>query len=192
MVNAPRRRSHSNRAILLAAVLICSPLTANAVDSEGTTPLPPLTLAPGGTPTTAKTLNPAAATFADRMRLGRAAIDASDWTTAIAEFSQAVVLDPRSADAFNLLAFSQRKAGRLDDAFANYKKALAIDPKHLGANEYLGEAYLQTKNVTLAKKQLATLKKLCSTTCEEYKDLASEIAAYEKAAKTATATTKKR
>jgi predicted Zn-dependent protease len=50
---------------------------------------------------------------------------------------------PENADALNLLAYCQRKAGRLEEAFANYKKALDLKPEFPRAREYLGEAHLQ-------------------------------------------------
>ncbi len=50
-----------------------------------------------------------------------------------------------------------------------------INPNHLGALEYQGELFLQTKKVSSAKKNLAKLKKLCGENCEEYLDLKQAI-----------------
>ena len=47
-------------------------------------------------------------------------------------------------------------------------QGLAIDPKHNGINEYLGELYIQTNRIELAKERLEVLKN-CS--CEEYSEL---------------------
>jgi hypothetical protein len=66
--------------------------------------------------------------------------------------------------------------------FKHYNQALAIDPKHKGAHEYIGEAYLMVKNVAKAKEHLAQLDKLCFFSCAEYTDLKNAIATYEKTA----------
>jgi len=56
---------------------------------------------------------------------------------------------------------------------------LAIDPEHRGANEYLGELYLQTNDLAKAKERLNKLDDICYFGCEEFDDLKSAIAAYE-------------
>jgi hypothetical protein len=63
--------------------------------------------------------------------------------------------------------------------FKHYREALRIDPKHRGATEYLGEAYLMVNDLPKAKEQLAALDKLCFFGCEEYTMLKKAIADYE-------------
>ena len=58
-----------------------------------------------------------------------------------------------------------------------YLKALALEPNHLGANEYLGELYLEEDDLPNAEKQLVTLQKACGT-CDEYEELAEAIEDY--------------
>ncbi len=60
-----------------------------------------------------------------------------------------------------------------------YQKALAIDPKHKGAHENIGEAYLVLGDLARAKEHLAVLNKLCFFPCEEYSDLTKAVQAYE-------------
>lgn len=100
---------------------------------------------------------------------------------------QKVVADnPRDADAWNYLGFSARKLGRKEEALGYYQKALALDPKHKGANEYLGELYLMMNDLPKAEAQLATLKGICGgTNCEEVEDLEADIADYKAQAKPA-------
>ena len=81
-----------------------------------------------------------------------------------------------SADVNNLLGFASRKLGQYKQAGAYYVKALTIDPSHLGALEYQGELFLVQKKIALAKQNLAKLKALCGTSCEEYLDLKQGIA----------------
>jgi tetratricopeptide (TPR) repeat protein len=85
--------------------------------------------------------------------------------------------DPGSADAYNYLAFSQRKVGLLDEAMSNYMRALNLDPDHIGAHEYLGELHLQLGQRDKAEEQLAILVRLCPLGCEAREDLAEAIAA---------------
>lgn len=87
---------------------------------------------------------------------------------------------PDNADVLNYLGYTNRKLGRIDKGISYYKKALAIAPEHAGANEYLGEAYLQKGNLAAAKARLEKLEAICGgRACEEYQDLAEEIRKYE-------------
>ncbi len=90
-----------------------------------------------------------------------------------------VSANPHDANAWNFIGFSHRKLNRFDQALAAYKKALAIEPNHRGANEYLGELYLQTGKLQKAKERLRILDSACFFGCEEYDDLKVAIASYE-------------
>ena len=117
------------------------------------------------------------------LQAGRKAVTANEWQTAIGYLEKAVLLEPTNPDAFNLLAYSFRKQAipNLPKAFENYRIALKLDPKHNGAHEYIGEAYLMDKKPAEAKKHLAILENLCGNkTCEEYEDLVKAIADYKK------------
>jgi tetratricopeptide (TPR) repeat protein len=113
---------------------------------------------------------------------GRKAIDAKDWAKAIPLFELVVAKDDRNADAFNWLGFASRNQGDYTKSFAYYGKALAIDPRHRGAHEYAGEAYLKVNNLEKAEEHLKRLDSLCTFGCAEYTELKNKIAAY-KAAK---------
>jgi cytochrome b involved in lipid metabolism len=80
-----------------------------------------------------------------------------------------------NADINNLLGFSSRNLRQFSASARYYQKALRINPNHLGALEYQGELFLQTKKVSAAKKNLAKLKRLCGVNCEEYLDLKKAI-----------------
>lgn len=84
------------------------------------------------------------------------------------------------ADAYNLLGFSYRHLGDRQKALEYYGKALQLEPGHLGANEYLGELYLEMNNPTGAEERLAILQKACGT-CEEQEDLQTKLASYKAA-----------
>ncbi|KPF67253.1 hypothetical protein IP84_13260 [beta proteobacterium AAP99] len=108
----------------------------------------------------------------------RVLIKQGDYKGAIARLNKMAEADSKNADIYNLLGYSHRKSGNLQAAFANYKTALDLNPKHLGAHEYIGEAYLMNKQPEQAEKHLATLAALCGKGCEEYQDLDKAIKAY--------------
>ncbi|MGB8931744.1 MAG: tetratricopeptide repeat protein [Anaeromyxobacteraceae bacterium] len=111
----------------------------------------------------------------------RKAIDAKDWSGAIQLLERAKSRLPSSADVYNLLGFAERQRGNLEAAFAHYETALRLDPKHRGAHEYVGEAWLLAGNLSKAEEHLAALNKLCPSSCEEYRDLERSIAEYRRA-----------
>jgi tetratricopeptide (TPR) repeat protein len=82
---------------------------------------------------------------------------------------------PNNPDALNLIGFSKRKTGHPGEALDYYNRALAQNPNHIGANEYLGELYLEMKDVKKAEERLAVLAKACSASCEEYTELKEKI-----------------
>ncbi len=105
------------------------------------------------------------------------AIEAKQWDKALYSLKYVQAED---AEVYNLTGYASRKLGKMDDAFRNYKIALQMNPNHRGAHEYVGEAYLITNNPAIAEQHLAALEKICGQGCEEYKDLAREIAEYKK------------
>lgn len=108
------------------------------------------------------------------------AIEAENFKKAIQLLKKEVNTSPKDADAWNYLGFSYRKINAFDEALAAYQKALELKPKHRGANEYIGELYLQIDNLKKAKFHLDVLDKACFWGCDEYDDLKTAILAYEK------------
>ena len=76
--------------------------------------------------------------------------------------------DNKNPDILNYLGYSLRKMGDFKKAEIYYLKGLDLDSGHLGINEYLGELYVQTSRIDLAKERLAVLK---GCNCEEYDEL---------------------
>ena len=76
--------------------------------------------------------------------------------------------DKKNPDILNYLGFTLRKAGNFKEAEMYYLKGLELDFGHLGINEYLGELYVQTDRIDLAKKRLEVLN---GCKCEEYEEL---------------------
>jgi len=108
-------------------------------------------------------------------------IAAKDWPQAQALLKEAIARNPGNADYHNLYAYSIRKGADPDMnlVFKHYNEALRLDPRHRGAHEYLGEAYLMVGNLPKAKEHLSALDKLCFFSCSEFSDLKKAISEYE-------------
>lgn len=104
-------------------------------------------------------------------------VQASDYSGAIPILEGILQQEPGNADALNYLGYSHRKLGDATKALEYYLKALANEPEHLGANEYLGELYLEMGALPKAEERLAVLQKACSG-CMEEAELAEKIAAF--------------
>lgn len=120
----------------------------------------------------------ATSTLSADFRMGKKAVEAKEYRSAISFLIKAADETPDNADVYNLLGFSYRKLGELDKSLTFYNRALSIDPKHRGANEYIGELFLQTGDLSQAEKHLKVLDKACFFGCEEYDELKEEIAKY--------------
>ena len=156
-------------------------LAAAAVLTFG---LPALSFAAGGGADPqrvepAKPAVPADPAFAQ----AKAMVDQKNYAGAIPLLQQVVQRNPRNADAYNLLGYSTRASGNPNGSLQYYQQALAIDPKHLGAHEYLGEAYLMLDRPADADQMLARLDSLCVFGCTEYRMLKAAIAGYKQGKK---------
>ena len=108
-----------------------------------------------------------------------ASLNKKDYKNSYKLAKNATVNHPNNADAWNYLGFSSRKLGKYDESEVAYKKALSIDPQHVGALEYYGELHLTLKQPEKAKLLLAELKTLCTMNCKEMKQLEKAIQNYE-------------
>ena len=149
---------------ILGAGLLCSALLVGAAGGGG-----------NDTPAwSAKAEDPA-------VKTAKAALTAGDFASAQLSLKVALAADAGNADLHNLYAYALRKGANpdMDLVFKHYQEALRLDPKHRGAQEYIGEAYLMVNNLPKAKEHLAALDKLCFFGCPEYNELKQAIAAYE-------------
>ena len=87
---------------------------------------------------------------------------------ALGKLEKAYDKDKKNADILNYLGFALRKTGDFEKAEIYYLKGLKLDSGHLGINEYLGELYVQTGRIELAKERLQVLN---GCKCEEYDEL---------------------
>ena len=79
---------------------------------------------------------------------------------------------PNKADTLNYLGFTTRKLGDYESGEKYYLQGLAINPTHVGINEYLGELYVATDRMDLAQKRLAVL---MNCNCKEFEELKAVI-----------------
>jgi Flp pilus assembly protein TadD len=126
--------------------------------------------------------DPAAVQVDPEYAAGKAAIEAKDWTTAVKALSSAALRDTRNADIQNYLGYAYRHLGQMDLAFKHYDRALQLNPRHRGAHEYMGEAYLLVNDIAKAEEHLAALERICLLPCEEYEDLKKAIAGHRRRA----------
>ncbi len=80
------------------------------------------------------------------------------------------------ADVLTYQGFANRKLHRYDTAIGFYSAALKLNPEHRGANEYLGEYYVEMGDLAKAKQQLVKLDSICKFGCEEAEELRRWIA----------------
>ena len=107
-----------------------------------------------------------------------AKINTGDYEAAITLLQSVASKDPDNADAFNYLGYANRKLQRYPVALENYQRALALDPRHRGAHEYVGELFLETGDLAKAEEHLAALDRICFFGCEEYDELKELVEAY--------------
>jgi predicted Zn-dependent protease len=160
----------TTRRILMASVMALSlalPLAAAqaAGTSSGSSSSSSGSSSSGGTSTT------------EEYGKAKSKIAAGSYQSAIDILEKIVAKQPSNADALNLMGYSYRKLGKTDEALEYYEDALKLEPDHVGANEYLGELYLEMKNLPKAEERLAALTKACNG-CEEQKELEEKIAAF--------------
>ena len=105
---------------------------------------------------------------------GRALAEASMYAEALEKFEAANKERKNDPDILNMMAFTQRKLGKLDEAFKNYDKALSLRERFPQAREYLGEAHVQAA--------LEQARLLQSYGADGEKDLAGLVAAFARAA----------
>jgi tetratricopeptide (TPR) repeat protein len=122
--------------------------------------------------------NPTAVERDEDYAAGKKALEAKDWTEAARRFAIAARRDPENADLQNYLGYSHRNLKQYGEAFAFYKRSIELNPRHRGAHEYIGEAYLQVGDLAGAERHLAALRDICLLPCEELTDLERAVAKF--------------
>lgn len=95
---------------------------------------------------------------------------------ALGSAQEAVRLDPKYHEAWNLVGYTSRKLGNYDGALKAYETCLDIKSDYAPAREYLGEAYVELGQIDKAREQLVMLDHQEAT--EEAKTLKTKIDAW--------------
>lgn len=125
---------------------------------------------------------PAAAAMPERpvdpaLRHLKEEIEAGRAAAALPELERIDRVRPDDADVLNLLGFAHRKLGATDLARGFYDRALALDPVHEGALEYLGELEIQLGRIEAARAVERRLAAICYMGCDALDDLRAALAA---------------
>lgn len=115
-----------------------------------------------------------------------AGIEASlreDWQSVIAHMKATAEQRPWDDDAFTLLGFAYRENGDYAKALEAYERALALNPYHRDALEYLGETLVELGQLAQARAVLERLETVCRQMgkgdwredCEEWRELGEVI-----------------
>ncbi len=164
----------------LVATLLLFPQPAIGAGRDLPTPTPQEVTQPQPTATTATTKSnptptPTIKTVTSELNTIRILINSEKYTAALTSLKGVDKSYPNNADVNNLLGYTSRKLKQYTQAGTYYTKALKIDSKHLGALEYQGELFMILKKTSSAKSNLAKIKGICGTNCEEYIDLKKAI-----------------
>ncbi len=124
--------------------------------------------------------NPDAAMRDPDYAAGKVAMEKKNWPEALKRFQQAALRNPDSADLNNYIGYTYRNMRQMDLSFKYYKRAIELNPRHRGAHEYIGEAYLMLDDLPNAEKHLAALRDICLLPCEELADLEKAVTTYRK------------
>ena len=125
----------------------------------------------GGT-TKVSSLSPYSSDSADTQYFAAVSlINRGEYKTAFNDLALTQAAVGPHPDITTYMGYSQRKLGNYDLAKTYYAMALDVDPNHKGANEYLGELYVETGEIALAQTQLAKLETICSFGCVEEDEL---------------------
>jgi tetratricopeptide (TPR) repeat protein len=144
-----------------AALIVAVPASAN--------------IGGGGVPGAAPSAE--AAPSAD-MAEGYQAIEAGEYETAIEFFIRIAQDDPTNAEALNQLGYINRRLQKFPQAFAFYRRALELDPRHTGAHHYIGEAYLEVGELERAEEHLRQLDLICLFGCDDFFELQQAVELY--------------
>lgn len=173
----------------ILALLIAASAASAMSSSPGSPPPPPQSGGPEMSRTGEPAVNPRAeaeqsyalayeevAKAKKDLEDGKAKNAAKRFQRALGRCEQAVELDERYHEAWNLLGYTARQIGDYDRSFKAYDRCLAIKPDYAPAREYLGEAWLDKGDAKKARDQMVWLERLGAT--EELKTLKTRYDAW--------------
>lgn len=108
-------------------------------------------------------------------------LSAGQFSAALNTANNVLVRHPNNADAYTYRGYAYYRLSETSNALRNFKKALIINPTHLGANAYLAKIYLDKGDMSRALEQMQVIRMTCGhTDCEELNMLENEIDKYKR------------
>ena len=105
---------------------------------------------------------------------GRALIEAGHYQLGLAILES--ISDRSDPSVLAMIGYAKRRVGRINEGIAHFREALALDPMNAVARGYLGETYVFIGRIDLARAELGKIESICGTTCDQYVDLAADVA----------------
>ncbi len=91
---------------------------------------------------------------------------------------------PMSADAYTYRGYAYYRLGDRRKARENFAKAISINPKHLGANRYIAQSFLDAGDLARALEQMQVIRLTCGdSSCEELDELQAAVNRYKRGQK---------
>jgi tetratricopeptide (TPR) repeat protein len=102
-------------------------------------------------------------------------IDEGEFSGAIDQLHVELDNDHDNPEILSLIGLSHRRLLNYEDALIFYQSALQVEPEHPGANQHLGELFIETGQLDKAQKQLELLESLNLFASSEYAELKESI-----------------
>jgi tetratricopeptide (TPR) repeat protein len=163
--------------LLLGAAALLLPLTAHAQDPNGGLNLQNPYAKPNTLGSTGSRLNEEITPRNEDYARALSLMQDGRYDDAIITLNKLVAMNPIDYDALNQLGYCYQKLGQPGKAMGYYNKVLGPKPDHPGANENVGELFLEMKNLEGAEERLTVLQNTCNN-CAEYNSLKAKIDSY--------------
>jgi tetratricopeptide (TPR) repeat protein len=111
-------------------------------------------------------------------------LSAGQFSAALETAEDVLARHPNNADAYTYRGYAYYRLGETAAAVKDFRRALELEPTHLGANKYLADVYLEAGKVGQALEQMQVIRMTCGhRDCEELRSLASAIDKYKRGKK---------
>lgn len=98
------------------------------------------------------------------------------YTQALDVIGGVIQRHPQNADAYTYRGYAFQKLGDTKKARDSYRAALSLNPRHLGANKYTADLWLEEGNLARAMEQLQAMIYICAGAyCAEVDELQNDI-----------------
>ncbi|MCR9157794.1 MAG: hypothetical protein NXH80_11140 [Rhodobacteraceae bacterium] len=152
------------RRLMIAAAFATTPVLTFAAGTESDTPPTPTETTTNCTngmvwdSDTKACVEPTDSSFNDTERMNAVRELAYAGRISDAERVLDAVEDQESDGVLTYRGFTARKAGRMNDAYTWYTRALSANPNNLLARSYMGQWHVESGNIELARAELSEIR----------------------------------